>query len=100
MNGLSEDFVPIAFGEVFPKLAHGGEMQPAVGQHVEKHGMLSYGSRRRDPQVRFGLGQVQHVETVLKHRRKGFASKQATRIDLSDVCDQLRFRTTRTLDER
>jgi hypothetical protein len=64
-------------------------MEPAVGEHVQEHGVLTSRPGRGDAQVGLGLGEVKDVRAIDKHRGRSLAGVETSGLDLSDVGDEV-----------
>jgi hypothetical protein len=85
VGGTSQQGRRVLAVEVGCELADAGEVEAAVGQHVQEERVLARGSGGGDEQIGFRLGEVQDLFTVREHRRTGFASVEPSLVDLGDV---------------
>lgn len=68
-----------------------GEVQAAVAEHPEQHAVRPRGPRDRDAPIGLGLGVVEPLGAVRKHRRRGSTSVEPALLD-SDVGDEIGLR--------
>jgi hypothetical protein len=91
MGGSPQERAGILLGEVRDELDDAAQVKTAIGQHIEKDGMLPRGSSRRDAQVGFGLGKVKDLGAVGEHRRGRLPGVEPALVDLADVSHEVRF---------
>ena len=99
MDGSRQQRIAILGGQVRSEQSHSRQVKTAFGQVAPEHWMPARGSSHRDAQVGLGLGQVQDVRAVRKHRRRGFASKEPASVHFRDVLDDLGLDAARLLKE-
>jgi hypothetical protein len=88
VNGAREEHVPVFGREVRCQLDDAGQVEPAVREHREEHGVLSSRPGHVDPQIGFGLGEMKDGRTVDEHRGGGFAGVEVSSLHLGDVGDE------------
>jgi hypothetical protein len=64
-------------------------VEPAVREHREEHGVLSSRPGHVDPQIGFGLGEVEDVSAIDEHRGGGLAGVEVSSLHLTDVGDEV-----------
>ncbi len=75
------------------------QVQPAVPEHGEEHGVLARGAGDGDTKVRLRLRKVQDLDAVKEHGRASFPGVQAAMVDLPDVRDEGGLDPSRLLGE-
>jgi hypothetical protein len=89
VDGAREEEVAVLGCEVRRELGDAGEMEPAVREHVQEHGVLTSRPGRGEAQVGLGLGEVKDVHAIDEHRRDGLAGVETADLDLGDVGDEV-----------
>jgi hypothetical protein len=99
MRGSGEQSGTVFLRKMRRKLRDTTQVEPPVGEHFEKDGVLSRRSGRCDAQIGLLLREVQKLHAIREHRGHGCASKQPPLVHLIDVGNEFGFDAPRLLNE-
>jgi hypothetical protein len=85
---LVEELAMVCCGEVGRKESDRCEVQGAVGDELEDHGVRASRPRCVDPLICAAFGEVEKLNAVGVHRRAGRVEVQPSLVDLGDVREE------------
>jgi hypothetical protein len=91
VHGPLQHPVAVAGGEVWRQLGDGREMEAAVTQHGQQHGVLPGRPGHGDAQVGLVLREMKHLGAVDEHRRRGLSGVEPPGVDFGNEGDKVCF---------
>ena len=99
VGGSWEHRVSVVSGEVWRQLRNGGQVKTPVGQHGQEHRVFPRGAGCGNAQVGLRLREMKDLGGIGEHRGRCRAEVETTRVDLTDVSDEVGLDTTRLTEK-
>jgi hypothetical protein len=100
VGGSLQQLVPVLEREVRGQHGDGGQVETAIRQHRQEHGVFPGCTGHRNAEIGLGLGKVQDLPDVTEHRGKCLAGIEPSLLHLGDVGDDVRLDSTGLAHER